>query len=484
MSSVSDKDSGVVTEHITAVEQVMVQENSFIFLRPTEYDTTILIKEGYATKSMDIHDKSSNWGPMAGFVPCDPPFSKLATGEPNTAPHYHSHGAASPVQLFLSDSLLHTLEARCIDRVNDPTLSVNGEGRVEKQPRHAQPQKRGPTAEVRFYTVKGRPATGPKSTLFCLTRKAGTWVVSWVHWTTKQPTWRAGSLIPLYVWAYKAGGKLTPVTGDYDVWMVAPHISHFKSHVIVDPVLDIHGSSAASEYSTALMKTMNAACNRSESTVFNHGAEAQNYGFTQKLDGRVAMFTPSGQSRMVDIFDMPKVLADLQNGGYLVLANKRYGELDPVLMGKADPKVRGFAGTAGKILSRQRLLKALDEVKAQRAAGASDAAGKAGLAKAQWGLVRTAVKHNYEHSRISIFQQELTDNLARYATGPQFLSADDFPPTHRGLCQELVKLQRELQAVSVGAAKGGGESDASQVTTWMIEHAKELDVLLSSFSAA
>jgi hypothetical protein len=54
---VSAQQSGIVARHISAIAELMSRKNSFLFIRPTEYDSTILIEEGYATKSMDVHGR-------------------------------------------------------------------------------------------------------------------------------------------------------------------------------------------------------------------------------------------------------------------------------------------------------------------------------------------------------------------------------------------------------------------------------------------
>jgi enamine deaminase RidA (YjgF/YER057c/UK114 family) len=51
-----------------------------------------LIDAGFATKSMDIHDKSSDWGLTSGLVPIDQAFSKALKGQPNEHLHPHAHG--------------------------------------------------------------------------------------------------------------------------------------------------------------------------------------------------------------------------------------------------------------------------------------------------------------------------------------------------------------------------------------------------------
>ncbi|MEZ5084075.1 MAG: anthrax toxin-like adenylyl cyclase domain-containing protein, partial [Bacteroidales bacterium] len=346
--SVSEQYSGIVGTHITAIEQAAKSKNTFIFIRPTEYDSTILIRAGYATKSMDVHHKSSNWGPMAGFVPCDPAFSKKCIGSPDPMESEVKHGAAHPAQLALKPELLTAHK-----KVQFPTgfilsSSQGGKGKgvewiVKRQSGGGSVSKAkekfdafqssgGNIPEHKFCTALPTES-GVKSTLFCLIKKSNEWLVYWVSW--KGDT---GTLHPLRVFAYAQGGRLNPVTGDYDLWMVAPHFKHFNKHSVVRLEEDVHGESAASAFTMSLMKTMNGKCGRADNPVFHHGAEAQNYGFTQALDWNLAMFTPGGTSRMVRMNQMPQILSDLQRAGYIAVWNKRYGEADPHLSSKADPR--------------------------------------------------------------------------------------------------------------------------------------------------
>src|SRR5579862_4127782 len=91
--SVSRQESGMRLIDIEATEKVAKEKDTFIFIRPTNTDCTLLIEEGFATKSMDIHHKSSNWGPMAGMVPFDPAFSKAAIGSPKVELARPGHAA-------------------------------------------------------------------------------------------------------------------------------------------------------------------------------------------------------------------------------------------------------------------------------------------------------------------------------------------------------------------------------------------------------
>lgn len=319
--AVTSAESGITDGHIAAIQKVCQDMNVFLLVRPSTADTARLIDEGYATKSMDIHDKSSDWGPMAGFVPCDPYFSKKLIGSPNAdMAKPADHGEAKAVQLRLTDRL-----------AQDRTRLVSVPAPVPAPVRNGDDARRG---QVTYVQAK----SGDPAMLFELEKDGASWKVYWVHRMSGQP----GKPVPLLVWGYQVGGEVKPVTGDYDLWLVAPHISQWSQHVQVMGVQDSHGESGATMFITYLLQCLNAACGRSASPVFNHGAEAQNYGFTQAIDSQLVMFSPSGCSEMVDRTDLPAVLTDMQYAGYLVYWNKRYGERDPELMGKAF-----FGGVAG-----------------------------------------------------------------------------------------------------------------------------------------
>lgn len=314
--SVSNVAAGITTRHIADIERTCRQTNTFLFVRPSTAETMQLIDQGYATKSMDIHDKSSNWGPMSGFVPCDPAFSKTVSGTPNDRPGYHAHGDAKPVHLRLTEALATP--------GSNPKLIAAPE--------------RQATADTRFVRAAGVTA-GTKATVFKLLKRGGEWEVYWLKGDTE---------VPLYVWGYETSTGVKAVTGDYDLWMVAPHIKRWSQHTEIMGIKDSHGESGATMFITWLLRKLNAECGRSDNPVFHHGAESQNYGFTQAIDPNLAMFTPAGSSEMVNVADLPDILADVQTAGYLVYWNKRYGESDPCLMGNAvNAGVSGGAGETG-----------------------------------------------------------------------------------------------------------------------------------------
>lgn len=497
--SVSEKDSGIVEAHAKAIEGTAAAMNTFIFIRPTEFDSTILIKAGYATKSMDVHHKSSNWGPMAGFVPCDPAFSKKCEGKPDPNEHEHAHGAAVPVQLSLRNSLLqkHTKIAFKAEFELSRTAATAKEGFrwiVKRKTtggsstgmaaaRAKFENFQDPFPEHKFCTAE--PAEiGNKSTLFVLTETSGEWFVWWVEWKGD-----IGLPRPLRVFGYTQKSRVVPVTGDYDLWMVAPHFAHFDQAAAVRIAEDIHGSSAASNFTLTLNDRMNAACGRSDNPVFNHGAEAQNYGFTQALDWNLAMFTPGGTSRMVRMNQIPAILGDLQRAGYLVVWNKRYGEADPRLMNKADTRGEGtlveirkaLDGIYGE-LARIRTGANHTEIKSQ-----FESSVKSGRARLP-GIVQHEISVmaqrfqatrdlGTEQSRIYRFHRDLLQFLQSQIGTHRTLTKSDFSGSYRIYEDSVMRLHAELQQALVAATTDKGQSSEQQLKEWLTSHKSQIEKL-------
>lgn len=473
--TLTEIECGMTAAHIHAVEALMKEQDAFLFLRPTEYDSTVLIKEGFATKSMDIHDKSSNWGPMAGMVPCDPAFSKKRAGTPNPAPHYHAHGEAEPVHLVLPTSLYARFHGSKFKPLERPLLLDRGTLAVTAPPPVAIGGHRPPPGDAGFFCEPGRTSTGDH--VFCMTRSAEGWQVWWVHWA--DPAQQRGRLVPLQVWAYKIAGVLKPVTGDYDLWMVAPRWRRLHEHSEVASVEDSHGKSAATAYITTLIKDLNAACKCPDNPVFRHGAESQNYGFTQSLDARVAMFTPAGTSRMVERDDLPQILGDIQNAGYLAYWNKRYGEIDPKLSGKAwfqreesaarslrayalyrselaQARAKNQPGKARELVPRLR--ETVEAAREERRAAVR--------ARFRFAVRRVIAQGDRD---IRKFHNDLMEVMRQDATGPVALRVEEFGDRYLQFHGHVRRLMAELQKTIVAAtsATGTGETDEAALSEGM-----------------
>ncbi|MFT5528281.1 MAG: hypothetical protein ACI9HK_006270 [Pirellulaceae bacterium] len=280
--------SGVTRGHLPSIHGVCKNKNAFLFVRPSTAATMRLIDAGFATKSMDIHDKSSDWGLTSGFVPIDQAFSKKKIGQPNPLIHPHGHGDAQPVHLSFTDSQISTLLSQ---------------GHFEKT------TKFGESGEA--ITFHSSANTDVEFTWSKASKK--------VHWRWREKTPKTD--VPMWVWGYNG----IPVTGDYDMWMVVPHISEVSGQKDILSVKDSHGRSAASQFTIGLIPALNAACGRSGSPVFNHGAEAQNFSFTQELDRHLALFCPGSLTPvMVPRMVLPGVLHDLLRHGYVAILNPKW----------------------------------------------------------------------------------------------------------------------------------------------------------------
>ena len=222
-------------------------------IRPSDPTSTKLQKANkYATKSLDVHDKSSNWGPMSGFVPADHFFNKK-TGQTlngdNDQPgfkvstEHHSVDALtwdtklSDANLFLTAELFEDVTSSNT-RVPCPKISD---------------QSKCPIKTSTCVSSK-RPATLGKNpcVVFCLTpdsKEEYYDVTYFKHEDSDSTTWpkRWGSepstncagpnlresdgakddmvnadasFIPVKVHAYDG----SPVTGDCDLWGIFPRL--------------------------------------------------------------------------------------------------------------------------------------------------------------------------------------------------------------------------------------------------------------------
>ena len=73
------ENQGIPRENLEKTQKVANETETLVAYRPVELICRTLIEEGAESKGLNIKGKSSNWGPMAGFIPFDQAFSKLAS---------------------------------------------------------------------------------------------------------------------------------------------------------------------------------------------------------------------------------------------------------------------------------------------------------------------------------------------------------------------------------------------------------------------
>jgi len=73
--------SGLVPQHVEAFKNVASETNTILMFRPVNPMSTGLLAEGTSAKGLNVHGKSSDWGPMAGYIAFDQNLSKKHSDE-------------------------------------------------------------------------------------------------------------------------------------------------------------------------------------------------------------------------------------------------------------------------------------------------------------------------------------------------------------------------------------------------------------------
>jgi len=498
---------GVSDLHVDGILDVAARNNFFLFVRPTEDDSIRLINEGYATKSMDIHDKSSNWGPMAGFVPCDGAFSKLPLVPPRKDFHPHPHGLAQPTQLKLTRGVIQAqVGANKMEKDLQRTIMRTDfvqEGKSMS----------GMLVERRLQLTNAYDVYHASSPLASWTRRIAyaidpeslaVWWFEMDPGAAAHPT-QAVVLHPMMVWGYFVDKSLKPVTGDYDIWALVPHISALPSigdHAMVRVDRGAHGDSAASNYLKRISTELNVACRRATNPVFNHGAEAQNFGFTQKHDTDILMLPPVRDRNLatrIPIGQLKTVLAEIERAGYLVLLNRQWTVPRPKLMGRELPELYEWFRTIetalkDNALERARKLspasKSAPKVRPLPPANPELATKNDGATappkywKAYWKIVahreittaRKLKSQAFDKSRNEIvdWYKGLLALMERLDNELTVLTLSHFPPGYHKAQREKQQLQLAIERKATQAMSGGGENYSEALEKEIEERGAEL----------
>lgn len=355
LADITVANSGILPRHVEIIQEVADEHNVIIVLRPTDPTSTAILAQmehgaSYSTKSVDIHSKSSNWGPMAGFVPLDPFLSKkLVEKLLDMEISQEDKAKLAPNPDILAAEAEHLRKARDRDNLLDPLSATHRGKPTGITETHLQITddllQRGVDAgrydvsetEAKcagqpgtLLRIRGNPDLQAKAPPFCALKDPVTQLYSvyWVHEHADPP-----ALVPVYVWAYTENHKVRPVTGDYDLWMVTPHIdsidvpniksvSHVKSYAVAG------GSSTMTEGVHDILQELISKVG----VEIRHGPEQFNSGFTQKLDHKLAMIAPRTSRLKSGVLDAKSsisfYLVKMALLGYLPLPNIRYLDVD------------------------------------------------------------------------------------------------------------------------------------------------------------
>lgn len=114
------KGSGLVPRHAHAVGALAERKNTWVMFRPVNKLSTQLIDEGAAGKGLNVKSKSSDWGPMAGYIPADARLSKKwkhYAANPGSVPSFQEAEGVKKVPLSITQERIRTLVSQGIIRL-------------------------------------------------------------------------------------------------------------------------------------------------------------------------------------------------------------------------------------------------------------------------------------------------------------------------------------------------------------------------------
>ncbi|WP_087943405.1 anthrax toxin-like adenylyl cyclase domain-containing protein [Candidatus Regiella insecticola] len=194
------KAAGIVDQHVYGFTELAKKEDVYFIFRPVNSLSTSLIYNGMATKGLDVHGKSSDWGPMAGYIPFDQNLSKIfgdqyavnKGNEENRQALEEKSDRFAKKQLYITSERLNALQREEILKWNVKTLEITPlhEGAGSYQFRLI-PHQKGYLVEYRkFNTIHPLP---------------------WLK---------------LELMGKKVNNEIKPLTADYDLFMVAPNVKN------------------------------------------------------------------------------------------------------------------------------------------------------------------------------------------------------------------------------------------------------------------
>ncbi|MCU1748810.1 CyaA/EF/ExoY family adenylyl cyclase toxin [Pseudomonas sp. 6D_7.1_Bac1] len=207
VESVKEK-TGIVTKHLEPLQGVAKEYNCIIGIRPVDPLATGLIEEGHSTKDMSIKGKSASWGPQAGTICVDQTYSKLeGQTERVKAFSKKTEGCIDNKTIFsvpLTISMARLDYLLASEKLTDRTLE-NISGVIKFN---------APSPSGTIYNFE---ATRQEDGKFAISSHGK----------------------PIQVLAAEPGGKA--ITADYDLYVIAPHISDMGPEDVY-PIPDVtHG---------------------------------------------------------------------------------------------------------------------------------------------------------------------------------------------------------------------------------------------------
>lgn len=304
MSCQLDKLSGIPKEHRDVFLEYAKNYNVIFGFRPVNPVATTLIKEGLPTKGYHIKGKSSDWGPQAGFICCDQSLSKLA-GRHTDIKSYNEKvqqciksGHANVGPLVISAERLSELQKN-----NFIEISSGVEGNLELE-------SKSPDGQVYTFSAVKEGDRNYKI------MKQGREVKILYHNIVNEP------LVP-----------------DYDMLLIAPHISDYSSADSIAPhKLDDPDHGAVSERLQQFTDNIHKKFKRDINyEVIQHGTDTNNPVTDITANYPAVLFSPHAFESFdeVTLINNTSELADYikqaKDAGFQVPVNKRWQGVQGIL---------------------------------------------------------------------------------------------------------------------------------------------------------
>ncbi|MBW3496817.1 CyaA/EF/ExoY family adenylyl cyclase toxin [Bacillus sp. FDAARGOS_1420] len=340
--------SGLVPSHVENFKTIAKNTHTYIFFRPVNTLSTSLIKQGASTKGLNVHGKSSNWGPMAGYIPVDQDLSKkygnkkaVEKGNKDNEDSFAANNGLNGKDHITK--IILTLNQERIEELQKEKLLAKGteqkednhvylmfdvtnssyEFRMDKQ-----------TGQVQYKTKKGKTTTLGKEL---------------EKWTF------------LEVMAKVVNGDPKALTADYDLFALAPSLSEIKKRIPVsqwEKLLGIEkpvekwktttqliikhgltrenkedGKGTLTDWQRDMIAILNQAAIDSGytgGTVINHGTEQDNTEFPEQ-DQEVFVITPNGETFLTKSWEDTQnfIAKNVIQEGYLFYQNRSYNTIAP-----------------------------------------------------------------------------------------------------------------------------------------------------------
>ncbi|MED2783192.1 anthrax toxin-like adenylyl cyclase domain-containing protein, partial [Bacillus thuringiensis] len=341
--------SGLVPSHVENFKTIAKNTHTYIFFRPVNTLSTSLIKKGASTKGLNVHGKSSNWGPMAGYIPVDQDLSKKYDNK-----NAVEKGNRDNEDSFVTNDGLNgkdhitkvilTLDQERIEELQKEKLLTNGTEHKEdnhvylmfnvKKPSSYEFRMDKQTGQVQYKTKKGQTTTLGKEL---------------EKWTF------------LEVMAKVVNGDAKALTADYDLFALAPSLSEIKKRIPVnqwEQLLGIEkpikkwktttqliikhgltrenkedGKGTLTDWQRNMIDSLNQAAIDSGytgGTVINHGTEQDNTEFPEQ-DQEIFVITPTGETFLTQSWENTQkfIVKNVIQEGYLFYHNRSYNTIAP-----------------------------------------------------------------------------------------------------------------------------------------------------------